>query len=185
MSGGTSIPMGGVLPEFSGIITAALWHKFYFLHCGVGYSEIMDLYAENILDHYRHPRNKKPPLSSKECHGERQVTHEEVNVSCGDEIAIHMVIAAGRVTGVWWEGSGCAISQAAMSMLGEELAGKSLDEVESLKKEDVYDLLGVPIGPRRIKCALLGLHTLKNAVRKFKRENALGWAETAGDGCVT
>ncbi len=133
----------------------------------------MDLYAENILDHYRHPRTKKSLDAPS-------VTHEEVNVSCGDALTIHLTIAAGRISEIGWEGSGCAISQAAMSMLSEELAGTLLDDVASLQKEHVYDLLGVPIGPRRVKCALLCLHTLKNAVRKLKREEARGWGEMVG-----
>lgn len=119
----------------------------------------MDLYAENILDHYRHPRGKQALESPT-------VKHEEVNVSCGDALTVSLKIENERVTEVGWEGSGCAVSQAAMSMLSEELAGKSLKEVESLKKEDVYELLGVPIGPRRVKCALLGLDAIMNALRK-------------------
>lgn len=79
-----------------------------------------------------------------------------------------------------WEGSGCAISQAAMSLLSEELVGKSLKDIDAMKKETVYELLGVPVGPRRFKCALLCLHTLKNAVRKFRKEEVRGWSETVG-----
>ena len=131
----------------------------------------MDLYAENILDHYRHPRAKQPLSSSS-------VSHEEVNLSCGDALTIHLKIEGDHVTEIGWEGSGCAISQAAMSMLSEELAGKSLDSVDALKKVNVYELLGVPVGPRRTKCALLGLHTLKNAVRKLKGVKMQGWGET-------
>ncbi len=132
----------------------------------------MDLYAENILDHYRHPRGKQAISTPS-------VTHEEVNLSCGDALTISLSIEEGKVTEMGWEGSGCAISQAAMSMLSEELEGKSVDELDALRKEDVYALLGVPIGPRRFKCALLGLHTLKNAVRKFKKEEVRGWGETS------
>ncbi len=132
----------------------------------------MDLYAENILDHYRHPRAKHAIASPS-------VSHEEVNLSCGDALRVDLRIEDGRVTGIGWEGSGCAISQAAMSMLGEELAGKSLEEIDALKKENVYELLGVPVGPRRFKCALLCLHALKNAVRTFRHEPPQGWTETA------
>ncbi len=132
----------------------------------------MDLYAENILDHYRHPRGKQAITSPS-------VTHEEVNVSCGDSLTVYLSIDDGHLVKIGWEGSGCAISQAAMSMLIEELEGKSLEEIEALKKEDVYELLGVPVGPRRFKCALLGLMTLKNAVRKFRKEEVVGWGEIA------
>lgn len=134
----------------------------------------MDLYAENILDHYRHPRGKQRLPSPS-------VTHDEVNLSCGDAVTLDLLIADGHLGAIGWEGSGCAISQAAMSMLCEELTGKSLEDIELLKKEDVYELLGVPVGPRRTKCALLSLHTLKNAVRKLKGEAAQGWAETVSE----
>ncbi len=142
----------------------------------------MDLYAENILDHYRHPRNKNLLPQQREKgrdEGGQRISHEEVNLSCGDALTIHLQIADGQVTAMWWEGSGCAISQAAMSMLTEELSGKSLDDVDALTKENVYELLGVPVGPRRTKCALLGLHTLKNAVRKFRGEEMQGWVSIA------
>lgn len=121
----------------------------------------MNVYAENILDHYRHPRGKHP-LSSP------TVSHEEINLSCGDALTIHLTVSGNRVDDVGWEGSGCAISQAAMSMLSEELQGKSLDDLERLNKEDVYAMLGVPIGPRRVQCALLCLSALQNALRKFQ-----------------
>ncbi len=132
----------------------------------------MDLYAENILDHYRHPRGKQLIPSPS-------VIHEEVNLSCGDSLTLHLIIANDRVTAIGWDGTGCAISQAAMSMLSEELTGKSLTEIDALTKENVYELLGVPVGPRRFKCALLGLHTLKNAVRKFRKEEPEGWTSVA------
>ena len=121
----------------------------------------MDLYADNILDHYRHPRGKQRIVSPS-------VTHEEVNVSCGDQLTLDLQITDGNITAVGWEGGGCAISQAAMSMLSEELIGKTVQEAETLRKEDIFEMLGVPVGPRRVKCALLCLDTFKNAVRKFR-----------------
>ncbi|MCA9370526.1 MAG: iron-sulfur cluster assembly scaffold protein [Candidatus Peregrinibacteria bacterium] len=116
----------------------------------------MDLYAENILDHYRNPRNRGEGNGAS-------MTGNEVNPSCGDELTVHLWIENGMLIKLEWEGTGCAISQAGMSILSEELIGKSVDEVLALKKDDVYALLGVPIGPRRYKCALLCLHTVKNA----------------------
>ena len=133
----------------------------------------MDLYAENILEHYRHPLHKGK-LSSP------TVIHEEVNLSCGDALTVQLLIKDDRVQNIGWEGTGCAISQAAMSMLSEELSGKSVKEVEEMRKEDINNLLGVPIGPRRFKCAYLSLHTLKNALRKFRHEQSQGWVDTVG-----
>lgn len=131
----------------------------------------MDLYAENILDHYRHPRGKQALPSPT-------VTHEEVNVSCGDSLTISLTIKDDRIIAVGWEGSGCAISQAAMSMLSEEIVGKSLSDIGAIQKENVFELLGVPVGPRRIKCALLCLHTVKNALRKSQARDSQAWTET-------
>ena len=131
----------------------------------------MDLYAETILDHYRHPRNHSP-LPRK------TVEHDEANLSCGDTLHIELQIENEKVTGISWKGEGCAISQASMSMLSEELLGKTTDALEQLKKTDIYDLLGVPVGPRRFKCALLSLHTLKNALRKAHGKEPQSWLQT-------
>lgn len=132
----------------------------------------MDVYAEEILDHYRHPRGKAL-LSAP------TVAHEEVNLSCGDALMLHLQIAEEKISALGWDGSGCAISQAAMSMLGETLVGKTVEKAAALSPTDVYDLLGVPIGPRRVKCALLSLHTLNNAMRKIRNLEVQGWSDTA------
>lgn len=132
----------------------------------------MDVYGENILDHYRHPRAKKR-LSSP------TVSQEEKNHSCGDQLLVQLKLEDEMIKEIGWEGTGCAISQAAMSMIAEEYEGKSVSEVEKLSKEDIYEFLGVPIGPRRVKCALLGLHTLKNALRIASKEDPESWLEIA------
>jgi nitrogen fixation NifU-like protein len=66
-----------------------------------------------------------------------------------------------RITEIGWDGSGCAISQASASMLGEEILGKTLEEVRSISKQDIFDMLGIPLSMNRIKCALLSLKVLK------------------------
>lgn len=131
----------------------------------------MDLYAENILDHYRHPRGKKRLKAPT-------VSHEEINHSCGDAVTLDLKIEDGKITDVGWEGTGCAISQASMSILWEELTGKSEEEVDCMTQKNIYEMLGVPVGPRRFKCALLPLHTLKNALKKFHGKEPQGWVET-------
>ena len=131
----------------------------------------MDIYADNILDHFRNPRGKSPLADAT-------VTHEEANHACGDVLNVQLKLEGEQITGLGWGGDGCAISQAGMSLLGEELAGKTAGEVLQLKKQDIYALIGVPIGPRRVKCALLGLHTVKNALRKARGERAQGWLDT-------
>ena len=113
-----------------------------------------DLYRENIIDHYRHPRNKGH-LDAPDIH------YHDVNPFCGDEITIELKVVDGRVVEAAFDGKGCAISQASASMLTEEILGKTLEEVKMLEKEDVLEMLGIPIGPVRLKCALLPLKVLK------------------------
>lgn len=134
----------------------------------------MDLYAENILDHYRHPR-AKGVLDSP------SVSHEEVNASCGDTLTVQLKFDGEAMKDVAWSGTGCAISQAAMSLLAGALVGKNSTDIESMKPSEVYELLGVPIGPRRVKCALLCLHAIKNAIKVYKREEAQSWIQTIAE----
>jgi nitrogen fixation NifU-like protein len=116
-----------------------------------------DLFRENILDHYQHPR----------CHGtldDATVTHEDANPLCGDRIRMDVRVADGRIEKVRFSGHGCSISQAAASMLCEYVEGRTLDEVKKLTRQDVLDMLGIELGPVRLKCALLPLKTLKAGV---------------------
>ena len=132
---------------------------------------MMDLYAENILEHYKNPQGKCEVRSAK-------CEHTEKNISCGDEITIQLKIEDNKISEIGWSGTGCAISQAAMSMLSAKLEGSSTEEIEKLNKEEILEMLGVPIGISRMKCALLCLHTLKNALRIFSGEEPQSWIET-------
>ncbi len=116
-----------------------------------------DLYRENIIDHFRHPRHKGH-LDAPDVH------YHDVNPFCGDEITIELKLDGDQVQEAAFDGKGCAISQAAASMLIDEIQGKTLDEVKALDKDDILDLLGIPIGPVRMKCALLSLKVLKAGV---------------------
>jgi nitrogen fixation protein NifU and related proteins len=131
----------------------------------------VDLYADNILDHYRNPR-------CNTAIGDPSIKHEEKNLSCGDALEVSLRIEEGKVTAASWQGTGCAISQAAMSMVSEELVGKKEEEILSMPPSHVYELLGVPVGPRRHKCALLCLHALKNAIHTLRAEPVQSWVET-------
>ena len=116
-----------------------------------------DLYRELILDHYQHPHN----------HGEipdADISYEDSNPLCGDQIRIDIKLKNDVVEDVKFNGKGCAISQATASMLTDELIGKSLDEIKSLDKQFVLDMLGIPLGPTRLKCALLPLKVIKAGV---------------------
>jgi nitrogen fixation protein NifU and related proteins len=116
-----------------------------------------ELYRENILDHYKRPRNFGRP--------ERfQLEFEDTNPFCGDEQRVYLAFDdEGRVSEIGFEGKGCAISTAATSMLSEELAGRSREDLLRLDKEFVLDLLGIEISATRMKCALLGLKVIKSA----------------------
>lgn len=134
----------------------------------------MDLYADNILDHYRHPRCKAILANAS-------VTHRELNTSCGDDLTVSLRLAGDRIVAVGWEGQGCAISQAGMSILSETLIDKTTTDVAALSAKDMCTLLGVPVGPRRMKCALLALHALKNAIRAQAGRPPQTWTETLGN----
>ena len=116
-----------------------------------------ELYRENILEHYKRPRNFGRPESF-------QLDFEDTNPFCGDEQ--HVFIALDehdRVSDARFEGKGCAISTAATSMLTEELAGMTREELLRLDKDFVLDLLGIEISATRMKCAMLGLKVVKSA----------------------
>lgn len=138
------------------------------------YNAIVDIYAEQILDHFRHPRGKSP-LSSF------SVNHEEKNTSCGDYLTLQLQIDDGKITNIGWSGEGCAISQAGMSLLHEEVVGMNVSDVDMFDQKKMNELLGVPIGPRRVKCALLSLHALKNALRIYAKKEPQSWVETLGN----
>ncbi len=87
----------------------------------------------------------------------------------------------GVIEEIGWEGTGCAISQAGMSMLAEELEKKPVADAEAMEAKHMLEILGVPIGPRRMKCALLSLHALKNALRASKGQPSQLWRETVGE----
>jgi nitrogen fixation NifU-like protein len=116
-----------------------------------------DFYREYILDHYRNPRNRGT-LEAPD------ISYEDSNPLCGDEIKIDLAVKDGVVDEVKFSGRGCAISQASVSMLTEMIEGKPLDEVKQITKEDVLEMLGIPLTPVRVKCALLGLKVLKGGV---------------------
>ena len=132
----------------------------------------MDIYAENILDHFRNPRNRGELAAGA------TVEHKESNVECGDDLHVFLTIDNKKITDIKWGGQGCAISQAGMSILSEEITGMSEDDVLAMTKDDVYKMLGVPIGPRRFKCALMSLHVTKNAILKSQGRDLQSWVET-------
>ncbi len=116
-----------------------------------------DLYRDYILEHYRRPHNfgvlETPTVS-----------HEGNNPLCGDRITLQLGVTDGAVDRVGFTGRGCAISQASASLLTDEIKGKPLAAVVALAPDDVLDLLGIEISPARMKCAMLSLDTLQDAL---------------------
>ena len=114
-----------------------------------------DLYRELIIDRYQNPlfRGELEP---------NDITFEDDNPLCGDHLRIDIRLDENdRIQEAAFSGRGCAISQASADLLVEDIIGKPLDEVKKMTKEDVLDLLGIQLGPVRLKCALLSLKVLK------------------------
>ena len=119
-----------------------------------------DLYMDNIMDYYKNPRNKGTLENSTS-------KHEGKNVSCGDQIAVSVQIENGILKNAKYDGVGCAVSQAATDMLLDEIIGKKVEDIMKIKKEFILEMLGIELGPVRLKCALLGLETLQKAINKL------------------
>ena len=126
-------------------------------------SELEQMYREVILDHYKNPRGHGV-LDPHDARAEGQ------NPLCGDEVAITLRFAADGETidDVGFEGRGCAISQAATSMLTEIVKGRKAADVAVMPKEELLEEIGIPLTPIRLKCAILGLGVLKVALHKAK-----------------
>jgi nitrogen fixation NifU-like protein len=121
-----------------------------------------DLYRDNLLDHYENPRH----------HGEidhADISHEESNPLCGDKIRVDIKLSEDgtQIVDIAFNGDGCIISQASASMLMEEVAGKPITVVQKLERQDVLNMVGVPLTAARVKCALLGLKVLKTGLYQY------------------
>jgi nitrogen fixation NifU-like protein len=136
-------------------------------------SEFDQLYREVILDHYRNPRSHGL-LDAPDAQAEGQ------NPLCGDEVTVSLRFDGDAIAEVGFEGRGCAISQAATSMLSELVQGRTVDEVARLPKEELLEEIGIPLTPVRLKCAILGLGVLKVALHK-SRGTPLPEEWTGGD----
>jgi len=124
-------------------------------------SEFDQLYREVILDHYKNPRGHGV-IESADAQAEGQ------NPLCGDEVAIFVALDGDKIEDVRFRGRGCAISQAATSMLVEMVRGRTVDEVASMPRDELLEEVGIPLTPVRLKCALLGLGVLKVALHRAK-----------------
>jgi len=125
-----------------------------------------DMYRQQILDHYKNPRN----------YGELEdptYSHVGHNTSCGDELTFYVSLVDDDETieSAAFTGDGCAISQASASLLSQELPGMTLDEVEDLDREDVLDILGIEVTPMRIKCAVLAEKVVQDGAKIYRGED--------------
>ncbi len=117
-----------------------------------------DLYREVIIEHYKNPsyRGHLDP---------NDFSFADSNPLCGDHIQIDLRVDENqKVTDARFDGHGCAISQASADLLLESIIGKSIDDVKNMGKQDILDMLGIDLGPVRLKCALLSLKVLKAGV---------------------
>lgn len=122
---------------------------------------MMNLYQETLMDHYRHPRNRhilNPADFSSDMY----------NPSCGDSVSFSgCVSSSGTISRAAFQGSGCVISQATASMLTQTILHKPIHEVINLDKQFILDLIGIELGPMRLKCALLSLEALHQGLAHY------------------
>jgi len=135
-----------------------------------------DMYRQQILDHYKNPRN----------YGELDdptFSHLGENPMCGDTIEIDVQLDEDEDTieRVAFQGDGCAISQASASMLSEKLPGKSIEELQEMDRDDVIDMLGVDISPMRVKCAVLAEKVTQDGAEIYFGEKDVDKTTTEDD----
>lgn len=115
------------------------------------------LYKEMILDLYRNPLNKKELDNFS-------IEQKAHNPTCGDMVTVQMLVENDTVIDIGWTGEGCAISLAGVSLITDEVKGKTLEEVAHITQDDMIAMLGIPISHTRMKCALLGWQTIRNMI---------------------
>lgn len=122
------------------------------------------MYQEELLEHYKYPLNTTPLESPTFSSG-------KTNPSCGDIMHIEGIIIDNTVTQLSFRGKGCVISQAAASMVTEECTGKTVEDILGISSETIAELVGIPLGPVRLKCALLCLEALKIGIIQYQNQN--------------
>lgn len=119
------------------------------------------LYKQELLDHYKHPRNQGPLEDAA-------MVTVEYNPSCGDSVQLFGAIKEGMLEKLTFIGKGCVISQAAASMLTVYCTQKKITDLCMLTHNDMLNLVGITLGPTRLKCALLPLFALQNGLQQYK-----------------
>lgn len=121
------------------------------------------LYQDLLVEHFKYPENKKELPQAN-------FTVHEHNPSCGDRISMQGIITDNILSDVGFGGSGCVISQASASMLTQDCLGKSITAILALKPEYMTALVGIPLGPTRLKCALISLQALQQGLREYTKQ---------------
>lgn len=119
-----------------------------------------NLYQETLMNHYRKPRNKGIIQNPDFCSG-------SYNPLCGDAVSMGGIITDDILTAIMFEGKGCVISQAGASLLTQKASGRSIGEINDFDANVMQSLIGISLGPTRLKCALLPLHALQEGLKKY------------------
>ena len=121
-------------------------------------------YQKILLEHFKNPYHKKKVENPDFVSG-------KYNPSCGDRVKIAGLLKDGVITDIGFEGSGCVISQASTSLLAQSCMGKSVDEIRKLTKESILKMIGLQLGPNRLRCALLPLEALHEAILALREKD--------------
>jgi nitrogen fixation protein NifU and related proteins len=119
-----------------------------------------NLYKEELMDHYRHPRNYGT-LDNP------HITGQMVNSACGDSVSFQAYIQDNNIAELKFQASGCVISQATASLLTERCKGHTLAAIKNMTKDDITALVGIALGPTRLRCALLPLEALQTGITNY------------------
>ena len=122
------------------------------------------LYHAELIEHYKKSLYRRVIATPT-------TQFSDLNPSCGDKLAVMLLLGGGCITDIAFQGSGCVISQAAMSMLCEQVDGKDIDTVLKLDGSDILSLINIELGPVRMKCATLGLQVVQQALKTWKKEH--------------
>jgi nitrogen fixation NifU-like protein len=125
----------------------------------------MNLYEQALIDYFRNPKHRGS-LSDPDFSAQGQIP------SCGDRVIVQGMITNDHITGIAFDGAGCVISQAAASLLTEHALGKSIDTVLALDKNHLLSMLGIQLGPMRMKCAELALSALHDGLREYREKSS-------------
>lgn len=121
-----------------------------------------NLYNEHLLDHYNHPANKGTLENA-------HISSGVYNPSCGDSVSIQAYVKDNVITECKFQATGCVISCAATSMVVDKAIGSSLEQIQSFDKNTILNLIKIELGPTRLRCGLLGLEALHNAIKEHKK----------------